>query len=347
MNRSVQNTPVGICIPTCNQAEFIGDALRSAFAQTILPCDIIVSDDAGSDDTELVIERFRGTLPDELRHLLRYERSNAQLGIGGNFDRAVRLAQGEFVVKLDSDDMLEPNFIEVLAGLFQANLSAGWAHCNVLNIRPNGSPIGLAHTRKKSGFYPAQSAFPTYLNHNDTCHCVMLRKSAYLAVGGYRPEMKTCEDWLMWLEMLLNGWGYCFNEQPLAKMRKHESRPVLMSKRRLDFVASIHFMQSRMEKLTREKLVAGAAISPQAAMRAFGATAARLCISSACDEEDPAVRRSLFEAASEISPSLNTRIWLLLGAPMPASATRFIARLSGLPRHLARTFLQRLRSRRA
>ena len=335
---------VAICIPTRNQAEFIGDALRSAFAQTMPPCDVFISDDAGSDDTELVVERYRGTLAPDIRHLLRYERSCVPLGIGGNFDRAVRLARGEFVVKLDSDDILEPNFIAILVELLKAHPTAGWAHCNILNIRPNGLRIGFAHTRKKSGFYDPATAFPAYLNHNDTCHCVMIRKSAYLDVGGYRPEMKTCEDWLLWLEMLLEGWGYCFDERPLAQMRKHESRPVLMSKRRLDFVESMQFMRSLMEKLTREKLIGGA-LSPEDALRVFSATAAWLCRSSACDEADPVVRRSLFKTALQLSPSFKNQIWLLLGTRLPVSATRLITCAAGFPRRMVRAFLQRLRSR--
>jgi hypothetical protein len=341
----MQVPDIAICIPTRNQGEFISGALRSAFSQVIQPVDVVVSEDAGTDDTALVVKRFRETLPAERRQLLRYERSAVQLGIGGNFDRAVQLARGEFVVKLDSDDILEADFSAVLAERLQANPGAGWAHCNIWNIRADGSTIGLAHSRKKSGFYPAPIAFTAYLRHNDTCHCVMIRKSAYLSVGGYRPEMKTCEDWLLWLEMLLSGWGYCFDKRPLARMRKHELRPALMSKRRLDFLASIRFMKCRMKELSREKLTGAASITPEAAMRAFAATAARLCVSSACDEAERAVRRGLFEAAIEFSPSFKNCLWLLLGPPLPASATRFITRLAGLPRRSARTFLQSLLSR--
>jgi GT2 family glycosyltransferase len=59
MNLSV---PVAICIPTRNQSGLITDALRSAFGQTIAPRDVVVSDDAGTDDTEAVVEAFRATL---------------------------------------------------------------------------------------------------------------------------------------------------------------------------------------------------------------------------------------------------------------------------------------------
>jgi glycosyltransferase involved in cell wall biosynthesis len=337
---------VGICIPTRNQSGLITDALRSAFGQTMAPCDVVVSDDAGTDDTAAMVEAFRATLPPSRRALLRYDRSAQQLGIGGNFDRAVRLAQGDFVVKLDSDDILEPEFVEILSARLQANPRAGWAHCNVWNVRPDCSNIALAHTRKATGFYGADDALPAYLKHNDTCHCVLIRKSAYLEVGGYRPEMKTAEDWLLWLEMLLDGWGYYFDERPLARMRKYEARPELMTKRRMDFVASIRFMKARMGQIAPEKLTDNTRMNPKTAMRLFAGTGAKLCLSSGCDEGDVAVRQLLFDAACEFEPSFQNRLWRKLGAPLPVGVTRWLTRLSGLPRHCARVAFQKIRKTR-
>ena len=337
--------PVAICIPTRNQSEFITDTLVSAFAQSVLPVDVVISDDAGTDDTPAVVERFRATLAPELRSRLRYDRSPVGLGIGGNFDRAVRLAQGEFVVKLDSDDLLEPEFVEILGKSLEANPTAGWAHCNIWNIRPDKSVMGLAHTRKQSGFYPADAALPAYLNHNDTCHCVMIRKSAYLAVGGYRPEMKTCEDWLLWLEMLLAGWGYAFDSRPLARMRKHPARFDLMTRRRQAFIESIRFMAPRVDEFLRQKTVAG--LSAEAAQFRFHATLARLCVSSGCDEVDPQVRRTLFDCASEYHPSLRNRMWRMIGAPLPAETTRLWARAVALPRDCVRAVIQMRRKSQA
>jgi glycosyltransferase involved in cell wall biosynthesis len=337
---------IGVCIPTRNQAEFIEDALASAFCQTIAPCEVVVSDDAGTDDTEGVVESFRQRLALPLRARLRYERNSAVLGIGGNFDRAVRLTDGDFVIKLDSDDLLERRFAEVLSRHLERSPAAGWGHCNVLNIRPDGESIGLAHTRKRSGYYDPMTALPAYLRHNDTCHCVMLRKAAYLKVGGYRPEMKTCEDWLLWLEMLLGGWGYCFDELPLARMRKYKARRELMSNRRTNFIASARIMVSRIESVCR-KNSAALGMAPDAALSRFRAATARLCVSSGCDEGESSVRRDLFKAAYEFDPSVRTRLWLAFGPRVPAGLTRLGTILAGVPRSFARPVAQALHLRKA
>lgn len=332
--------PVAICIPTRNQASLIVDALHSAFNQTIMPCDVVISDDAGTDDTASVVEAFRASLPPDQRALLRYDRNPQQLAIGGNFDRAVRLAQGEFVVKLDSDDILEPEFIEVMSAQLQSNPRTGWAHCNVLNIQPSGTPLGLAHTRKHTGVYEAAHALPAYLRHNDTCHCVMIRKSAYLEVGGYRSEMKTAEDWLLWLEMLMGGWGYYFDNRPLARMRKYQARPELMSNRRLNFIESIRFMQLHLAISIREKLTHYQTLSPDEALGIFANSAARLCVSSGCDEAHPDVRRMLFQTACELDNSCRNRLWKIIGNLLPTRATRFFVSLTALPRRGVRCLLR-------
>lgn len=331
---------IAVCIPTRNQAELIGDALASAFAQTVTPSDVVISDDAGTDNTAEVVERFRSKLSPELGQRLRYDRSPVTLGIGGNFDRAVRLAAGDFVVKLDSDDMLEKDFVHVMSRQLEAHPQAGWAHCNVVNIHSDGKAIGLAHTRKKTGFYAATDALPAYLKRNDTCHCVLLRKSAYLAVGGYRPEMKTCEDWLLWLEMLFSGWGYCFDARPLARMRKYEARPELMSKRRTDFVSSIWFMRDKLQVLLQGEQ----RLDRVVAVGTFQKASANLCISSGCDESNQAVRAMLFDAAYELDPSSRNRLWKTLGCPLPPETTRLAVRLMNLPRDSARTIVQKLLS---
>lgn len=336
------NPRTAVCVPTRNQSGVITDALRSAFSQTIEACDVVVSDDAGTDDTAAVVEAFRKSLPVERQARLRYDRNPEKLGIGGNFDRAVRLTQGDFVIKLDSDDILEPQFIEILSDQLETNPQAGWAHCNVLNVTPDQRPIGLAHSRKRTGFYPAARSLPAYLHHNDTCHCVVIRKSAYLEVGGYRPEMKTCEDWLLWLEMLFAGWGYCFDNRPLAQMRKYKARPELMSKRRMDFVESVNFMVPRIESLSRQK-EAVLNMPAAAAMQGFRKAVARLCVSSGCDEKDAHARHALFSVAYKIHPSFRNWLWLNAASPLPAEGTQLFMSLSRLPRRIARTVWQRMR----
>lgn len=333
---------IAVAIPTRNQSNLLRDALDSVFRQTVPVVDVVVCDDAGTDDCGAVVEAYRRELPAEQAGVLRYVRNEACLGIGGNFDRGVREAAGEYVIKLDSDDILEPRFAEVLGGALEGNERAGWAHGNVMNIREDRTPLALAHTRKRSGYYGGGEALRAYLRHNDTCHCVMIRKRAYLEVGGYRPEMTTAEDWLLWLEMLMRGWGYCFVEEVVAQMRKYDDRWDLMTRRRQRFVASMEYMEGHLGRLLGE-VVLPEGCTGEEVMAGFRATAAKLCRASAMDEGDGATRRLLFATAVRYVPTAGNRVAAAVLGPLPRGVTVRMAALGGMPRVLARRVLTTLK----
>ena len=181
-----------------------------------------------------------------------------------------------------------------------------------------------------------------YLRHNDTCHCVMIRKRAYEEVGGYRREMTTAEDWLLWVEMLMRGWGYCFVEEVVAQMRKYDDRLELMTRRRQRFVSSMEYMEGRLGKLLGEvKLPEGC--TGEEVMAGFRATAARLCRASGMDEGDAATRRLLFETAVKYAPTVGNRLAAGLLGPLPRGATVRMAALGGMPRVMARRVLTTLK----
>ncbi len=334
---------IGICIPTRNQAGTLAETLHSAFAQTRAPIDVIVCDDAGSDDTPAVIDTFRAQLPADQRAILRYVRHPQALGIGGNFDFAVRAAHGTYCVKVDSDDVLEPTYIETLAALLDAHPQAGWAHCNVLNIHPDGRPISLAHNRKRSGFAPPPQVFQSYLHHNDTCHCVLIRRAAYETAGGYRPVMRTCEDWLLWLEMCLAGFGNVYCEHPLARMRKYHDRQELMARRRLDFVDAAARMLATMESSLTEARAHTLGVSPASAITTLRNSVAGQVRYAVLHEADPAVRTRLLDAIIQFAPTPRNRLWCQAARRLPPPLMRLPTQLDAAARHVARKTLQLFR----
>ena len=95
-----------------NQEPFIREAVRSALSQTYSPLEVIVTDDCSSDRTfELVreiVSDYRGP------HLVKLTRSTKNTGIGGNINRAMDLARGDWVVVAAGDDISLPNRTEVI-----------------------------------------------------------------------------------------------------------------------------------------------------------------------------------------------------------------------------------------
>ena len=75
---------VSVCIPTYNYARFLGSAIESVIAQTFEDFELIVSDNASTDDTQAVIASY-----DDPR--IRAYRNDHNLGLFGNFSRCLEL----------------------------------------------------------------------------------------------------------------------------------------------------------------------------------------------------------------------------------------------------------------
>lgn len=108
---------LSICIGTYNRAAFIGETLESIISQATSDLEIVVSDNASTDNTEEIVAkygcRFGG---------LRYIRQPTNIGLDRNFDHAVDQARGEYCWLFTDDDVVKPHAIarilEALRGDF-------------------------------------------------------------------------------------------------------------------------------------------------------------------------------------------------------------------------------------
>src|SRR4051812_45789746 len=83
---------VSICIPTYNYAHYLGDAIRSACQQTYDELEVVVIDDASTDDTVALVEVLARS---DAR--IRLVRTDRNLGLQANYTRCIELAKTDFV----------------------------------------------------------------------------------------------------------------------------------------------------------------------------------------------------------------------------------------------------------
>lgn len=97
---------LSICIATFNRGTFIGYTLESIIAQATSDCEIIVSDNASTDNTEQVVSEYAQRFS-----RLRYIRQETNQGLDRNFDSAIRHSQGEYCWIKSDDDLARPGAI--------------------------------------------------------------------------------------------------------------------------------------------------------------------------------------------------------------------------------------------
>lgn len=97
---------LSICIGTFNRAAFIGSTLDSIVTQVNSNCEIVVLDNASTDNTKAVVLGYA----QRFNHL-RYSRQDANVGLDRNYDSVVELARGEYCWLMSDDDLLKPGAV--------------------------------------------------------------------------------------------------------------------------------------------------------------------------------------------------------------------------------------------
>lgn len=115
---------ISVIIPTYNGSSFISEALRSVFAQTLLPKEIIVVDDCSTDGTIAIVEQLRGESPVPL-HVERLPTNSG--GPSKPINAGISRASGSVISVLDQDDLFLPEMLESAERALAENEDAGFA----------------------------------------------------------------------------------------------------------------------------------------------------------------------------------------------------------------------------
>jgi abequosyltransferase len=138
---------LSICIPTYNRAGFLSECLASINPEELDgKVEVVVSDNASTDDTLTVLKAFQATLP------LRYIVQSENQGPDRNFDAVVTEARGEYCWLLGSDDVVQPggvrNLVAALTSFQKDIVQFGYVQGD-LNLRPQhraAPPAGPVQT---------------------------------------------------------------------------------------------------------------------------------------------------------------------------------------------------------
>jgi glycosyltransferase involved in cell wall biosynthesis len=134
-----ENTPlaplVSVVIPTYNRTEYLREAIESAVQQTYTALDIVVTDNASSDEAFDEIQKIVDEIGDARVRVLRRERN---LGILRNNVEAMRSAPGTYVANLHDDDAWEPTFVEKLVAGLEAHPNTTMAFADHYLVDQNG-----------------------------------------------------------------------------------------------------------------------------------------------------------------------------------------------------------------
>jgi glycosyltransferase involved in cell wall biosynthesis len=128
-----------IGLPVFNGARFIEASVESILSQSFSDLELIISDNASTDDTEAVSRTIAGR-----DSRVTYHRNASNIGIAANFNLLVPLARGRLFKWATADDLLRPGYLERCVSHLDADPSVVLAYARTEFVDENGSPLDLA-----------------------------------------------------------------------------------------------------------------------------------------------------------------------------------------------------------
>jgi glycosyltransferase involved in cell wall biosynthesis len=214
------NPLVSVIIPAYNAAQYIGEAIESALAQTYKNQEIIVVDDGSNDNTVELISNKYG------EKVTIIKQKNA--GPSSARNRGIKEARGEYIAFLDADDIWLPNKISEQIELMEKYLDVGMVFGNATTLK-DGRKSELSHFEKE-GLDEAyfgdriyyKDAFKKLFNKNIIMtQTVMMRTSIIEKTGGFDTDFRFAEDFLLWLN-IARVTKIAYQPQVVAFRRRHD-----------------------------------------------------------------------------------------------------------------------------
>lgn len=126
----MQKPKISVIVAAYNQERFIGRCLRSLLHQTLSHNDyeIIVVDDGSSDRTAFALTLFC----DPMDSVVKVIHNKDNLGLPASLNLGIKSAKGKYIVRVDSDDFVNSNFLNFLLSYMEFNLTADAVACDYL-----------------------------------------------------------------------------------------------------------------------------------------------------------------------------------------------------------------------
>lgn len=205
---------VSVVIPTYNHAHFLGRALDSVLGQTYTNWEAIVIDNHSIDNTDEVMGRYS----DPRITLLKIHNGGV---IAASRNMGIRVARGEWIAFLDSDDFWRDNKLEVCVEKIYLGCDLVCHAVDILRSRPKL----LARKKIRSRQLRTPVLIDLLLNGNQiTNSSVVIRKRLLDMVGGIREdvEMVSCEDYNTWLRIANLTDAFVFVPEVLGTYMIHD-----------------------------------------------------------------------------------------------------------------------------
>jgi hypothetical protein len=217
------NNKVSIVIPCYNQAQFLPDSIGSALAQTHKDVEVIVVNDGSPDNTSAVVRKYG-------KKVKLVEQQNKGLSAARN--AGIKASAGGWIITLDADDKLHPEYIEKTIGRSDI-------------VSTMMQTFGAESKNWRTRLPGNNPTHADLLRENHINCAALFKKDVWTLAGGYDEDMKDgYEDWEFWIRATAAGFSIEIVNEPLFFYRKHRT-PSMLAKARAKHPDIVAYMRRK------------------------------------------------------------------------------------------------------
>jgi glycosyltransferase involved in cell wall biosynthesis len=198
---------ISVILPCYNAAEFLPEAISSILSQTFTDFELILVDDGSTDGSREIISKQKD-------RRIRVIRNEKNLGLIETLNTGFAAAKGEYIARMDADDVSRPERFEKQLAFLEKNSAVGVC----------GTWMHMIHNNKvyKHRYLTSDLIKSALVFNNPVVHpSVMLRRSIFAGNANvYSASYPHGEDYALWIS-LLDKTNFAVLDEPLLEYRAH------------------------------------------------------------------------------------------------------------------------------
>jgi glycosyltransferase involved in cell wall biosynthesis len=198
---------VSVVIPAYNAMQYLPETVDSVLRQSFTDFELLIIDDGSLDN----IKEWTFNLPDKRVKLI----SQTNQGLSSARNTGIVNSNGEYIAFLDADDLWEETKLEKQVNYLNEQPQVGLIHTWMLLIDEQSQPTG-----KIMKSYAEGKIWQQLLEKNIiACPSVMVRRRCFATVGLFDKDLRSIEDWDMWIRIAV-FYPFAVIKEPLAYYRQ-------------------------------------------------------------------------------------------------------------------------------
>lgn len=224
---------VSVIMPVYNGEQFLAEAIESILTQTFADFEFIIVDDSSTDESAAIIHSYAKR--DQRIRLIQHEKN---LGMSSARNTGIAAATGEYLAAMDCDDISLPERLEKQVDCLRSHPRIGGVGVGAQRVTEDLAPIETIQLPNSNALIVLAmiAGGPAVIRAS-----LMLRREHLAASGGYRPDIRTANDYELFLRLVWQtAIRYANVPDVLYLYRQHQSS----SSRRLEDLRSLVVTES-------------------------------------------------------------------------------------------------------